>query len=89
MTASIIENVKRLDNLRAVCASHLIGGKLSETATHLTKIFYDTYCGLGGVRVAIDGSKANAYEVMIKKLDGLYNEEHGMFSSFVPLNSLA
>lgn len=87
--ANVIENVKRLDNLKAICNNHLIGGKVSETATHLIKLFHDTYCGLGGVRVAIVGSKADAYEIMIKKLDGLYNEEHSMFSAFMPLNSLA
>jgi len=84
---SIQDNLSRLSQLNLILEDHLVGGTLKED-THLTYIFVEPYGGLNGVRVYLEKGKINAMELLIKKLDELYNKEFGWSSNHTVLSSL-
>ena len=84
---SIQDNLSRLSQLNSILEDHLVGGTLKED-THLTYIFVEPYGGLNGVRVYLEKGKINAMEVLIEKLDELYNKEFSWSSNHTVLSSL-
>lgn len=89
MTRNIRDNMDRIAKLTAIVDSHLVGGKLDHSVPgKLRYIFFEEWCGLNGVQVSLAGGKANAYELLITKLDKLYNAEYSWMESHKTLNSL-
>jgi len=85
---TVQENIKRLGELEAIVEKHLIGGKFKYNPTHALIIAFDLWSGFNGVQVSLDKGKINALEIMINKLDELYNADNHWRSNFKPIKSI-
>ena len=86
---SIQANIEHLARLESIANCHLVGGKLDFAVPgKLRYIFYERWSGLDGVQVSLAGGKANAYKLLIEKLDKLYNVENAWMSCHKDINSL-
>lgn len=72
---TILKNIETLARLEKIVNNHLCGGTFSYEDGKAKIIFFQTFSGLGGVQVSLGKGKINALEILIKKLDELYNEE--------------
>ena len=88
MKNTVQENIKKMVELESIVKGHLVGGKMEYTGTHVRVIFVDIWSGLNGVQVSLDGGKINALEILLCKLDSLYNVENHWSNHFKPIKSL-
>ena len=76
---SIKANIEKVAALEAVINEHQVGGNLEFNSTHVVYIFFDTWCELNGVQVSLAKGKINALELLISKLDELYERSVAWF----------
>jgi len=72
---TILKNIETVKRLEEIAKNHLCGGKFSYENGKARIIFFQPFSGLGGVQVSLRKGKSNALEILIKKLDELYNKE--------------
>ena len=84
----IQENLRKLEELESLLESHLVGGVYRYTRTHLMITFFDNWSGLNGAQVSLARGKINALELLLRKLDELYNDENQWSSNHTPLKSI-
>lgn len=85
---TIQENIKIIEKLSLIARKHLIGGRLQIDADYILFTFHCAHEGLDGVRVSLAKGKINALELLIAKLDKLYNREFGWSTNHTVLDSL-
>ena len=84
----IKENLDCVKSLQETLRGHIVGGTDEISSTHITRIFFENWQGLGGIRVSLDKGKINALRLMIGRLDDLYNAENKFSSHHTPLKSI-
>ena len=72
---TILENIETVKRLEKIVNNHLCGGKFSYENGKARIVFFQTFSGLNGVQLSLEKGKINALEILIKRLDKLYNNE--------------
>ena len=72
---TILENIETVKRLEKIVNNHLCGGKFSYENGKARIVFFQTFSGLNGVQLSLEKVKINALEILIKRLDKLYNNE--------------
>ena len=84
---TILKNIETLKRMEKIANNHLCGGNFSYEGGKAKIIFFQTFAGLGGVQVSLEKGKINALEILIKKLDELYNSEFAWSKHHVDVES--
>ncbi len=72
-------------NGEVVCQKYITAAKNQGGKAKI--IFFQTFAGLGGVQVSLEKGKINALEILIKKLDDIYNSEFAWSKHHVDVES--